>query len=548
MRDAPTYAETVQRGVVGDDPLGLAPTNERLYNSALPGFNNYVRHIRVYSAICWMTKQVSIALSKGAADTNEEAKRLFDAAIQKMELALVWANRGAPGIAGNRREFPTNNAPVALCFETFGNSEATLFAAVTYKPSLTNGLRFLEGRAGNTYGCLPFGDALANAFDENAKAQPGYRWLKAPDQLTATGKKIAGLAAALDVDNPSPAERKAFLESFFPGALGEDVRNDDRARWLTLNLMLRAIDAVCRAKGAAGETANATVDEIRACMARGRASNGLGVVDGDVRRVQAWWAVLQVRQLQRLCLETLYCVVERWIFDRETDGRSHSIEDCVRQLSTAGLSFINDAAVDSVSQLEALFLDGQGDYPTLYEASAYEEAEEASEVDVFTHIGRLKDRSTLSIGDDGACEAVANAYIGLVFCAVETANLAKSPEALQALKADGDTCSLLRLVDLVARLRAASAEHFIGHLVKEWVLLRHFEVVASRSVAFDGKNRFRFVVGDYGLERFDKSAPLPRPALAADKLEHALLLCKQAGLLSDGFNYKLTKEGLTRLR
>lgn len=548
MRDAPTYAEAVQRGVVGDDPLGLAPTNERLYNSALPGFNNYVRHIRVYSAICWMTKQVSVALSKGAADTNEEAKRLFDAAIQKMELALVWANRGAPGIAGNRREFPTHNDPVELCFETFGTSEATLFAAVTYKPSLTNGLRFLEARAGNTYGCLPYGDALADAFDETAKEQPGYQWLKAPDQLTATGAKIAGLAAALDVNKPSPAEREAFIESFFPGVLGEDARNDDRARWLTLNLMLRAVDAVCRAKVVAGEAPNATVDEIRACMARGRASNGLGVVNEDLKRVQAWWAVLQVRQLQRLCLETLYCVAERWISDRETDGQSHSLEDCVRQLSIAGLSFVNDAVVDSVRQLEALFLESQGDYPTLYEASAYEKAEEASEVDVFTHVGRLKDRSTLSIDDDGACEAVANAYIGLVFCAVETANLAKSPEALQALKADGDTCSLLRLVDLVDRLRAASSEHFIGHLVKEWVLLRHFEVVASRSVAFDGKNRFRFVVGDYGLERFDKSAPLPHPALAADKLEHALLLCKQAGLLSGSFNYELTKEGRTRLR
>lgn len=40
MRDEPTYAEAVQRSVVGDDPLGLAATNERLYNSALPGFNN----------------------------------------------------------------------------------------------------------------------------------------------------------------------------------------------------------------------------------------------------------------------------------------------------------------------------------------------------------------------------------------------------------------------------------------------------------------------------------------------------------------------------
>ena len=71
MRDAPIYADAVQREVVGDDPLGLAPTNERLYNSAFPGFNNYVRHIRVYSAICWMTRQVALALERGAAKTDK---------------------------------------------------------------------------------------------------------------------------------------------------------------------------------------------------------------------------------------------------------------------------------------------------------------------------------------------------------------------------------------------------------------------------------------------------------------------------------------------
>lgn len=548
MRDVPAYAEAVQSGVVGGDPLGLAPTNERLYNSALPGINNYVRYIRVYSAICWMTKQVSAALEKGEANTNDEAKRLFAAAIQKIELALVWVNREEPDIAGKRRKFPKHNEPIELSFETFGVSEASLFAAVTYKPSLTNGLRFLKPRDGNTYGCLPYGEALADAFDEIAKELPDYLWLKAPNQLTATREKIASLAPALDVNKPSPAERAAFIKSFFPCVLGEDARNDDRARWLTLNLMLRAVDAVCRAKVAAGKVPNATVDEIRACMARGRASNGLCVVNEDLRRVQAWWAVLQVRQLQRLCLEALYCVAERWISDRETDGKSHSLEDCVRQLSMAGLGFIDNAVVDSVSQLEALFHAKQGDYPTLYEASAYENAEEASEMDVFTHIDRLKDSSTLRIDDEGACIAVANAYIGLVFCAVETANLARNPDALQALEADGDTCSLLRLADLVNRLRADSSEYFIGHLVKDWVLLRHFEVVASRSVAFDGKNRFRFIVGDYGLERFIKSPTLPLPALAEDKLKHALLLCKQANLLSGSSEYELTKEGRNRLR
>lgn len=548
MRDEPTYAEAVQRSMVGDDPLGLAPTNERLYNSAFPGFNNYVRHIRVYSAICWMTKQVSLSLETGAAATTQDARRLFEAGIEKVELALLWANRRAQGVAGSRREFPIHNRPIEFTFGNFGASMATLFAAVTYKPSLTNGLRFLEARTGNTYGCLPFGEALADAFDESARELPGYRWLKAPDKLMGTRTQVEGLAPTLDVEKPSPAEQAAFLDSFFPAELDDDARNDDRARWLTLTLMLRSIDAVCKVKKAAGEEASASSDEIRACMARGITSEGSSVLDEDLERVQAWWAVLQVRQLQRLCLETLYCVVERWIALRETDGQGRALAECIRQLSVAGLRYVNDDLDDSVGQLEGLFVELQGDHASLYEAAAYAATEDGNDEDVFMHIARLKEKTTLNFDDEGDCEAVSNAYIGLVFCAVETANLAKNPDALQALRADGDTCSMLRLVDLVKRFSAASVEEFIGHVIKEWVVLRHFEVVASRSIALDGKNRFRFVMGDNGLERFDKGAKLPVPAMSADKLDHALLLSKQAGLLSGYFGYQLTPAGRWRLR
>ncbi len=139
---------------------------------------------------------------------------------------------------------------------------------------------------------------------------------------------------------------------------------------------------------------------------------------------------------------------------------------------------------------------------------------------------------------------MARAYKALVFCAVETVNLSKNPDALQAMKADSDAYSLHRLVDFVGRHRISSSEKFIGSVAREWVLLRHFEVVASRSLVSEGKNRFGFVVGDYGLERFDKSARLPEPAFAADKLDRTLPLCKQAGLLAGkDEEYRLKRDG-----
>lgn len=551
MRETPTYADAVQRGVVGDDPLGLAPTNEKLYNSAFPGFNNYVRHIRVYSAICWMTKQVELSLKKGVAKNSKEARAFYKAAIEKVELALGWANRGVQGLAGNTRDFPINDRPKRLTFEDFGTSQATLFDAPTYKPSLTSGLKFLEAREHGTYGCLPHGDELAAAFDAVACKLPGYGWLKAPDSLNGNRSRIEGLAPALDVMNPSAGERTAFLNSFFPKELVDSASNDERARWLTLQLMLQAVDAVCRANEADGEPPTASTDEIRACMARGQASDGTSVMATDVERVQAWWAVLQVRQLQRLCLEALYCVVERWIATRETDGGNQFLEDCVGQLARAGLSYINKSLHDAVADIEDITRADQGEYSTLFQAAANWRAEnddDENEADVFVHIARLKAKSSLDIDDEGDCDAVANAYIGLVFCAVEARNLKSNAEALKAMRADADDCSLLRLADLVERMRGATVEAFLRHVLKEWVVLRHFAVVGSRSVPFDGKNRFRFVMGDYGLERFDKSAPLPQPGMSADKLRHALMLCEQGGLLAERLGgYRLTAKGKGRL-
>ena len=553
MRETPTYAEAVQIGVVGDDPLGLAPTNERLYNSVFPGFNNYVRHIRVYSAICWMVKQFEYLLEKGVASSDKHAHSLFVSAIEKIELALVWANPGVHGLAGVERVFPENDKPVNLIFETFGTSRASLFDAATYKPSLTNGFRFLEGRAGKTYGCLPYGDALAEAFDQTARELPGYRWLKAPDRASGRRSQIRALAPALDVTKPSAAEQNAFLASFFPYSLEEAALNDDMARRLSLQLMLRSVDAVCKANKAAGAATSAFPGEIRACMARGVSSDGTNVVDSDVGRVHSWWAVLQVRQLQRLCLESLYCVVERWIAERESDGRSRSLDDCVRQLASAGLAFIHENMLRSVVQMKDFFRSIQGEWGSLYEAAAHwlpENSDEESDADVFTHISRLKDKTALEFNDDGNVGAIASAYIGLVFCAVETANLSTNPHALQALKADRDACSLLRLAELLTRFHTASIVVFLEHLIREWIVLRHFAVVGSRSIPFDGKNRFRFVIGDFGLERFDTSARLPVPGMSADKLDHALLLCAQGGLLEEtkAGAYKLTAAGRRRLR
>lgn len=62
MFDRPIFTEPLAFEIAGDDPLGLAPTNERLYMAVFPGVNNVVRYIRVYSAICWSVRQIECYL------------------------------------------------------------------------------------------------------------------------------------------------------------------------------------------------------------------------------------------------------------------------------------------------------------------------------------------------------------------------------------------------------------------------------------------------------------------------------------------------------
>lgn len=242
-------------------------------------------------------------------------------------------------------------------------------------------------------------------------------------------------------------------------------------------------------------------------------------------------------------------VVERWIAAREIDGEGQALADCAAQVAASALAFLDEAGRESVSQRENALLQFQGERHSLYEAAALWKPEKDgdwNEADLFAHIERLKDRVSLDINADGDSQVVAHAYIGLVFCATEVHNLASSPEALSAMQADSDACSLLRLATLAERFKQDSVEAFLRHIVKEWVVLRHFAVVGVRSG--DGKNRFRFVLGDYGLERFDKTAGFLGPGVGQDRLDYALILCEQCGLLreSDGA-YKLTARGRLRL-
>ena len=550
MFDKPIFSLPLDSKIAGDDPLGLAPTNERLYGAVFPGINNVVRYIRVYSALCWISQRVDRYLKlHGATLSNKEVKNLFDQASQKMELLIGWTNqhKGYRAVAGALRNFPTDNKPVKLIFESFGNSRVSLLDAVAYRPSITNGLRFLEQRTNATFGCTPAGELLANAFNSHIESSTHYEWIANILKLNISRSDVLEIEPFLDLGIPSHSEQSAFLQQFFPN-LGEGRLDDfTQNRWLSIHLVLQSIHADTIYKQSIGKAGWTTEDEIRIAMARGRTPDGTLLNLSGLETVQAWWAILQLRQLQRLALDTLFAMVERFLDSKTIAQETTSIDKCAQQLGDLLTPELISEYELNVVSLFNTFHKSRGACDSLYATACSESADPDEFFDLFHHIQELRSGS-LNIGDPEDNDALASAYIALIFCAAETDNLLNLQKTKDALETDRDSCSLLSLLALVKQMGNTTPSAFLSYVLKHWVILRHFQIVADRSRQNDGKNRFRFMVGDNGLERFDPAAGMSQPAFSQDRLQHILILSEQSGLLeSKEGGYRLTKLGANRM-
>jgi hypothetical protein len=537
--DYPGFVPRALPEISGDDPLGMAPVNERLYGSVFPGINNVVQYIRVYSALCWMLMRIDEYL-KSHKLKQLEAKRVHQQALEKIQNLLTWSNTGfgVGGMAGATRNFPLENRKVPLLFETFGTNRASYLDAVQYRPSLTTGLGFLEVRDHLMFGCLPAGKVLAEAFDESAQSHPDYKWLANVTDLEATPAKVAKLRNVLDLREPSEMERSVFLAQYFSLARPDDLNSPQAHRRASLILVLRVIAACKR------ESISASESEIRASMARGASPEGVLLDLTGVELEQQWWAVLQLRQLQRLAFDSLEAILERWldICVHQSLSKSRSIAAICADFD----GHISDYLGDDGAQPLSYHLDKvarlQGKLPTLYLAGL-----KKSPTNIFEIIEDLL-ATGLEPEAGGEFPVLPKIFHGLLVCVIEARNLAKNQNAEEAVADGVGQGSLLELSLSAAEFSSQPAGKWIAHLLHHWVINRHFEVVTIRSQNADGKNRFRFLIGDSGLQRFDMSLRPSTVGLAQDRLRHALLLLAQGGLIrlnKDG--YVLTAQGRKRL-
>ena len=245
-------------------------------------------------------------------------------------------------------------------------------------------------------------------------------------------------------------------------------------------------------------------------------------------------------------------MVETWLAEERDPDNNNSIDEIVEIIGRSCEPELEKPFLAKVSKLHAHFRKIQGDEPTLYAtASVHQEVEEA---DAF---GRINDLLACSyeFSEEGGNAAVGLAYKALVFCALEASNLLGNPLCERTLRtADTDMTSMIAMTHAVKKFAELSPATFMGYIVKNWVILRHFQIASSRAqTTGDGKNRFRFVIGDRGLERYSPAIAINSPSFAQDKLEHILFLCWQSGLLEERQEgkehwYRLSGAGRARVK
>jgi hypothetical protein len=277
--------------------------------------------------------------------------------------------------------------------------------------------------------------------------------------------------------------------------------------------------------------------EIRTAMARGCAADGTVLDLAGIEKAQAKWAVLQLRQYQRACVEAFYVGLEYVLSgevalqDRSINGVAEYMGVLAEETFTRGVRLI-------VGDLEKEIRSLQGSHASLYQAALAK-----PEADVFQLREDLLD-SELDVLEGSGMPLLGEAVSGLVFCAVEARNLATEERMRSYLALDPDKLPLAALPPLINQYRSHPVRELVAHMVRIEVIDRHYQVVAMRSRSADEKNRFRFVETEDGLRRFDESRDLPLITEAQDRLARALDLLEQCDILErDEGGYVLMGRG-----
>jgi len=305
-------------GQGGVDYLALRQVNLDMMAEYIPGINNATSWVRPYSVMCWVYwKFYRLMQDNGTESPTEEQMIQFK---EKVESLFLWGHqlenlRKVPGIRSTPTKFREEKAN--LSFESW-NRDATntsLRAGVQYGPSLSDriGLGFLRQVEGDFYQVTTRGEALAKALDERLRRRSAYHALVDLRSMYATSAEAKDLFPAWRTDAATAEEQSVFREAFFMESASETDSAIGR-RSAIIRLIRHTLQHSRRP---------VSEDEIRKCMAYERLPSGKKPdLPDNLRATARKWLVLQLRQGQRLALESIMAWVEyRLISKGDRDAR-----------------------------------------------------------------------------------------------------------------------------------------------------------------------------------------------------------------------------------
>lgn len=339
----------------GVDFLGLRQANLDMMAALIPGTNNVTSYIRPFSVLSWVFwKFHGMCERDGKDQPTSEDIRLFR---ERIEVLFTWGARleDTPGIPGKRAAPPAaTDGHVALTFKAWGRvqSSTSLIAALWYGPAskTATGLGFLEPYKAGFFRATTKGVALAKALDGLLRGNAALytRLLDTLASVTATADDARALWALWGPGSLTDAERQTFAGALF----------DKDAIGTYSTILGQRSSTIALAQFHLSQAASPlTVDQVRRGMYFSVLPDGAAYnVPEALHTARRRWIVLQVRQLQRLSLESLLSWCESRIIGGTHDTAALTAEaERLFRAEPLGLAHEHDIECDGAIAGDKIF-------------------------------------------------------------------------------------------------------------------------------------------------------------------------------------------------
>lgn len=487
----------------GVDFLGLRAVNLNHVFELLPGINNGTHFIRPYSVMAWTAWKFAEQLK--ASRRAESDYEVFRAFQEKVEILFTWSHalhNAAQGVGAQQKQ-PNAGLVAAqpLDFESWQRRGSWMDPAV-YGPSIRDeqGLGFLRQVHPGIYAVTEPGRRLADALDARLKHAQGYARLCSLTDFNCSATLAKSLYKAWNMTQPRQREQEIFAQALVDH--DADPNSIAGKRLATVHYLLSALQSNQRPVTEAQLREQLTYGSRRQLERSGTvASNS---------QIRARWRVLQVRQAQRLALETLL----RWIEGQVMHGSATHSSELVANLST-----LLNADDDWLNAQLLQFEEAKGPQNSYFSRHARQ-----NRAGILDLTGHLSDLLLSGASNDVARHAV----IILILCAAISEEFCNEALTTKHLR-DGGTqrISLAHWQRFIANHRHAPTKTFLLRMIENYVLSQHFGVAASRYT--EGSQRLRLSIEENGLVAMVAKPLLP--AITPDRLGAILSLLSECKLI-----------------